>query len=168
MTSEMGTSDMGKSDMSRTGRTFTGRHMAVILVSFFGVVIAVNLTMAYFASATFGGLVVDNSYVASQKFNGWLEKAREEAALGWSIEAGRGADQRLAVSLTSAAGPMDDAVITAQARHPLGRLPERELTFRALGNGHYESLEPLQEGRWIVHLRATALGADLNHIVDLQ
>ncbi|HWJ70301.1 MAG TPA: FixH family protein [Sphingobium sp.] len=157
-----------KNDMSRAGRTFTGRHMAAILVSFFGVVIAVNLTMAYFASATFGGLVVDNSYVASQKFNGWLAKAREEAALGWSIKAGRGADQRLAVSLTSGGAPLDEAVITAHARHPLGRMPERDLTFRGLGDGHYESLEPLQEGRWIVHLRATAQGADLNHIVDLQ
>jgi len=161
--------NMGKNDMSRAGRpAFTGRHMAAILVSFFGVVIAVNLTMAYFASATFGGLVVDNSYVASQKFNGWLEKAREEAALGWTLDAARGADDRLAVSLTSAGAPLDDALITAHARHPLGRLPERDLTFRPLGNGHYESLEPLQAGRWIVHLRATVAGADLNHIVDLR
>jgi len=157
-----------KNDVRRTGKTFTGRHMAIILVSFFGVVIAVNLTMAYYASATFGGLVVDNSYVASQKFNGWLAKAREEAALGWAIDAARGADQRLAVSLTAGGAPLDEAVITAHARHPLGRMPERELTFRALGSGHYESLEALQEGRWIIHLRATAQGADLNHIVDLQ
>lgn len=155
-----------------TGKTsrgrFTGRHMAAILISFFGVVIVVNLTMAYFASATFGGLVVDNSYVASQKFNGWLEKAREEKALGWSLEAARGPDQRLMVTLTSAGASMSDAVITAQARHPLGRMPERTLSFRALGNGHYESLEPLQAGRWIIHLRASAQGADFNQIVDLQ
>jgi len=54
-----------------TGR-FTGWHMTFILVSFFAVVIAVNLTMAHFASSTFGGLVVENSYVASQKYDGWL------------------------------------------------------------------------------------------------
>lgn len=158
-----------KDDMREARRRhFTGRHMATILLSFFGVVIAVNLTMAWFASATFGGLVVDNSYVASQKFNGWLEKAREEAALGWSMDAARGADQRLMATLTNAGAPLDEAHITAHVRHPLGRLPERELTFRPLGNGHYESLEPLEAGRWIVHLRATAHGTDFNQIVDLQ
>ena len=52
---------------------FTGRHMAMILVTFFGIVIAVNITMARYASSTFGGLVVDNIYVASLNFNGWLE-----------------------------------------------------------------------------------------------
>ena len=52
-----------------TGRTFTGWHMATILVSFFAIVVGVNLLMARFATSTFGGVVVENSYVASQQFN---------------------------------------------------------------------------------------------------
>jgi nitrogen fixation protein FixH len=43
--------------------------MAMILVAFFAVVIAVNLLMARLAISTFGGVVVENSYVASQHFN---------------------------------------------------------------------------------------------------
>jgi nitrogen fixation protein FixH len=148
-------------------RTFTGRHIAAILVTFFGVVIGVNFTMAYFASATFGGLVVDNSYVASQKFNGWLEKAREEKALGWTLNAARTADHHVGVTLTSAGQAMPDARIEALVRHPLGRAPERTLAFRALGNGRYESLQPLPAGRWVVHLHAAAHGRQLNRIVDL-
>jgi nitrogen fixation protein FixH len=54
-------------------RTFTGWHMALILIGFFAVVVGVNLLMARFASSTFGGVVVENSYVASQQFNGWLK-----------------------------------------------------------------------------------------------
>ena len=54
-------------------RPFTGYHMTAILVAFFGVVIVVNFVMARYAVATFGGTVVDNSYVASQEFNGWLK-----------------------------------------------------------------------------------------------
>jgi nitrogen fixation protein FixH len=50
----------------------TGRKVAAIFVVFFGVIMAVNFTMASFASSTFGGVVVKNSYVASQKYNGWL------------------------------------------------------------------------------------------------
>ena len=44
-------------------RTFTGWHMAVITISFFAVIIAVNLTLAVFASTSWTGLVVANSYV---------------------------------------------------------------------------------------------------------
>jgi nitrogen fixation protein FixH len=61
------------------GRQFTGgtwRRM----VAFFGVVIAVNLTMARLAIGSFGGVVVENSYVASQKFNGWLDRPRAGGA----------------------------------------------------------------------------------------
>jgi hypothetical protein len=59
-------------------RPFTGRHMAMIMIAFFGVVIAVNVLMARFAVSTFGGVVVENSYVASQHFNRWLDEARVE------------------------------------------------------------------------------------------
>ena len=57
----------------------TGRKIAAIFVLFFGVIMAVNFTMASFASSTFGGVVVPNSYVASQKYNDWLAAAREQA-----------------------------------------------------------------------------------------
>jgi nitrogen fixation protein FixH len=67
----------------RTGE-FTGRHMLVIIIAFFGVVVAVNVTMASLASRSWSGLVVKNSYVASQQFNGVVEEARRQAALGWT------------------------------------------------------------------------------------
>ena len=65
-----------------SGRKFTGWHMTGILVAFFGVVVSVNVFMAQAAISTFDGTVVDNSYVASQKFNGWLDKAEAQKALG--------------------------------------------------------------------------------------
>ena len=148
-------------------RPFTGRHIAIILIAFFGTVIAVNFTMAYFASSTFGGLVVDNSYVASQKFNGWLAKARQEKALGWSLEAERMADGHIALTLGGGDGLMNDAHVSALIRHPLGRAPERTTAFRALGAGRYESIEALSAGRWVAHLTVAARGQTLNRIADL-
>jgi nitrogen fixation protein FixH len=56
--------------------------MAAIMVAFFAVVIAVNVYMARLASSTFTGVVVENSYVASQHFNRWLDEARAEERLG--------------------------------------------------------------------------------------
>lgn len=150
------------------GRTFTGRHMTMILVAFFGVVIAVNFTMAWFASATFGGLVVENSYVASQKFNGWLQKAREEKALDWSLDVTRGQAGHLDAALAGRGQAIDAARIDILARHPLGRLPERKLSFRNLGAGRYESVQTLPAGRWILHIEAQARGQAMHSIVDIQ
>jgi nitrogen fixation protein FixH len=123
--------------------------MTLILVAFFGIVIAVNVTMARFAVSTFGGTVVDNSYVASQHFNGWLAQARAERALGWQVAITRAADGRLIVDARDAGGRMlDDAVVTAIAHHPLGRVPEQRLQFTRGADGRYESNTALVAGRW--------------------
>lgn len=50
-------------------KEFTGRHMLAIMLAFFGVIIAVNGVMATFATRSWSGLVVENTYVASQQFN---------------------------------------------------------------------------------------------------
>ena len=79
---------------------FTGKHMLAIMVVFFGVVIAVNILMARLATQTFSGVVVDNSYVASQHYNSWLDEAAKEKALGWKASVERRADGRLLVRFT--------------------------------------------------------------------
>lgn len=61
----------------------TGAKVAAITVAFFGVIIAVNLGMAYKAVTTFPGLQVANSYDASQEFDK-IRLAQE--ALGWSVK----------------------------------------------------------------------------------
>ena len=133
-------------------REFTGRHMAAILIAFFGVVIVVNLVMARFAVGTFGGIVVENSYVASQEFNRWLAQAEESKALGWEAQVERGEDGTLAVTLS---GTPSGVTLTAEARHPLGRQPDADLSFAYLGSRRFVSRETLSAGRWIVRLAAT-------------
>lgn len=134
----------------RPPRPFTGRHMAIIMVAFFSVVVAVNMFMARQASATFGGVVVDNSYVASQHFNRWLDEAAAEQALGWKADVTRAPDGRLALTFDGPAA----ATITAEARHPLGRAPNVRLRFAAQGEGRFVSAEPLPAGRWRLRLAA--------------
>ena len=136
-------------------KAFTGRHMAMIMVGFFGVIIAVNFTMARYATSTFGGIVVENSYVASQEFNGWLEEAKKQRALGWDAVTTWRPDNRLAVRLT---GVPAGAKVSATARHPLGRLPDREIAFVPNGNGRVLSTSELPDGRWLLRLEVTAGG----------
>lgn len=133
---------------------FTGRHMAMIIVAFFAVVIAVNLLMARYATSTFGGVVVENSYVASQHFNTWLEEAEREKALGWAAETQRQADGRLAIVLTGA--PAEGVALIADARHPLGRLPDQQLRFQRQADGRFVSEQALPAGRWRLRIEANA------------
>jgi nitrogen fixation protein FixH len=132
---------------------FTGRHMTAILVGFFGVVIAVNLLMASFATSTFGGIVVENSYVASQQFNGWLDDARRQRALGWDAVTTWRPDDRLAVQLS---GVPAGARVAAFAHHPLGRLPDRAIAFEPNGDNRFLSTSELPAGRWLLRLEVTA------------
>lgn len=124
-------------------KRFSGRHMTAILLAFFGVVVAVNLTMAMVATRTFGGTVVENSYVASQKYNGWLEAARKQQQLGWTIEPRLDEQRHVNVSIS-----VDGARISGFARHPLGREADVPLTF----GDDLRSAQVLPPGRWAVHL----------------
>jgi nitrogen fixation protein FixH len=80
----------------------TGRKVAMFTVGAFGVIIAVNLLMAYKAVSTFPGLEVRNSYVASQKF----DSARAaQVALGWTMTPEYdAADRRLYLNFVDAEG----------------------------------------------------------------
>lgn len=65
-------------------REITGRHVFLVFAFAFGVIITVNLTLAYNAVRTFPGLEVKNSYVASQSFD--LDRTAQEG-LGWDVSA---------------------------------------------------------------------------------
>ena len=148
-------------------RTFTGWHMALILISFFAVVIAVNLTMARFASSTFGGVVVENSYVASQQFNGWLKQASAEQALGWKGTITRDGDGRAMLQLSDNTGkPITAAKVTAVAEHPLGRRPATALVLHETVPGTYAA--PLEKGRWRLRITVEAQAKAWRMMGDVQ
>lgn len=135
---------------------FTGKHITVILVAFFGVVIAVNLIMARAASRTFGGVVVENSYVASQHYNKWLDQAARQKALGWAAKVNRTATGKVAIVMTGA--PASGLTLSALARHPLGRLPDQALTFQRQADGSFVAQQDLLAGRWKLRIEAEAEG----------
>ena len=147
-------------------RSFTGRHMAMIMVAFFGVVIAVNITMATLARQTFGGTVVDNSYVASQQYNGWLAAARAQDALGWAAGISLDAVRHPVLAITPAAG----AGFTASgvASHKLGRAPAIDLAFVADDAGRLVARQALPPGRWQVAITLRRAGQSAHLAAELQ
>lgn len=61
-----------------------GIHVLGMFTIGFGIIIAVNLTLAFNAVKTFPGLEVKNSYVASQSFD--ADRSAQQA-LGWEVSA---------------------------------------------------------------------------------
>ncbi|WP_338080252.1 FixH family protein [Croceicoccus sediminis] len=145
---------MSKSPSAAKPR-FTGKHMTAILVGGFGVVVAVNMLMATLATSSFGGVVVENSYVASQNFNEWLDRAEQSEALDYAVSPVHRADGR--VTLTTEGVPAGSQV-TAIARHPLGHMPDEALTFVLTSDGTWASTRPLPEGRWTLRFDIKANG----------
>lgn len=149
-----------------TVKAFTGWHMAVILVSFFAVVVGVNVLMARFATSTFGGVVVENSYVASQQFNGWLKEASAEQALGWKGLIARDGDGRATLRLVDKTGkPITGANVTAVAEHPLGQRPAKALVLHEAASGTYAA--PLEAGRWRLRVTVEVQGKAWRMIGDV-
>ena len=65
-------------------REIKGWHVLAAFVFGFGIIVTVNLTLAFNAVRTFPGLEVKNSYVASQSFD---RDRAAQLALGWDVSA---------------------------------------------------------------------------------
>ena len=146
-----------------TTKPFTGRRMAAILIAFFGVVVGVNFTLATLATRTFGGVVVQNSYVASQKYNQWLAQAKRQDELGWKVTAALDAERRVGLAIS-----VSGTQVRGFARHPLGRAKDIPLEFDAAPEGQLRSDQALPAGRWLVHLLVQKDGNKARLIEELS
>lgn len=141
----------------RQGRTepdtgtfrLTGRHVLFSMIAFFGLIIAVNLTMATFASMTWPGLVVANSYVESQRFNERLEQARQQKALGYALDFEQTSD-----ILTLALRDIDGNGVqilggTVHIGRPVTRTEDRLIDVPAAPDGVVSMPDALAPGLWV-------------------
>lgn len=137
-------------------KEFTGRHMLAIMLAFFGVIIAVNLFMATMANRSWTGLVVKNSYVASQQFNRKREEGRAQAALGWTTTL-EVRDGRVAYGIVDAAGKaVPLGKVTAIFRRPASESEDTSLTLEPAGAGRFAVAQPIRDGVWIVEVDSEA------------
>jgi nitrogen fixation protein FixH len=133
-------------------RELTGRHVLVITVSAFAVIIAVNLTLAWQAVSTFPGLEVKNSFVASQGFNG--RKAAQEA-LGWELEPSY-RDGRIDLAFQDRDGvPVRVAKLEVLVGRTTTTADDAWPEFTAMGDVYSAPLA-LARGKWMVKVTAEA------------
>jgi nitrogen fixation protein FixH len=142
---------------------FTGRHMLLTTVAFFGVVISVNVTMAYLASSSWSGLVVENTYVASQEFNGKAAAMKAMAASGivgtLSLK-----DNAIHYNIATRDGaPADVDAVTATFKRPVGDHEDFQVALGQVSAGRFQTVHRVAAGEWIVEVLSHRQGKLVMH-----
>lgn len=138
----------------------TGWHMLGIVLTFFAVVIAVNVALAVAATGTFPGLVVANSYISSQHYDELLARAREQEKAGWRDEL-KSDGGVLRFSLAQGAGEnLHGLSVIAHVGRPSTTAEDRIFDLAPASDGSYVANSPLPPGLWEVDLTA-GRGADI-------
>jgi nitrogen fixation protein FixH len=109
-------------------REFTGWHMLGLMVGGFGIIIAVNLTLAWNAIATFPGLETRNSYVISQNFQ--ADRAAQNA-LQWDVSAA-----------------IEDGVLTVAILDASSNPVQGEITRATLGRATHTGQDSTPDFAW--------------------
>lgn len=133
-------------------REITGWHVTAMFAATFGVIIAVNLTLAFQAVRTFPGLEVKNSYVASQSFD--ADRASQEA-LGWTgaLEARAG---QVMLTLDAEGAPAPARIVDARLGRTTHTAADRQLQFEVTREGWVANAPDLEAGAWSLWLLAEA------------
>jgi len=139
----------------------TGRKVLAITVSAFGVIIAVNVLLAYKAVSTFPGLEVANSYVASQTFD---RDRAAQVALGWTLAAEydkSGSTMEL-VFTGSNGHPAEVMDLSVLIGRPTEAKDDRWPVFVREGSAFRAPVE-LGPGKWMMKVEAHAPDGTLFH-----
>ncbi len=133
-------------------RNFTGWHMAFTMISFFGVIIGVNIVLAIFASKSWTGLVVKNSYIASQNFNRDAGIARQQHAKGWRLTSIVDHGKVVVTILDQADRPISGLTVAAVLQRPTTEAEDEAHEFQEIGAGKYRSRTAVRPGAWLVDI----------------
>jgi nitrogen fixation protein FixH len=135
---------------------FTGKHMLITMLSFFGVVIGVNLTMAWLANSSWSGLIVSNGYVASQSFNSDLQHIRAQQSLGWAVKLTHGATEIRFSVKDKRGNHVDGLNLTGAVKRTVTDRDDIQLKFSETAPGEYTSSAAMAPGLWEVFIEAKA------------
>ncbi|MBW9089908.1 FixH family protein [Rhizobium wenxiniae] len=151
------------STASQKGFVFTGWHMAGVMVLFFGTIISVNVFMAYNAVTTWSGLVVPNTYVASQQFNGKVAQARALAASGVNGRLAVTADGASYEVLDADGQPVEADRLVLNFKRPVGEHQDFSIEMVAGAPGVFHASREVLPGHWIVEAIAERGGERILH-----
>jgi nitrogen fixation protein FixH len=145
-----------------SGPVFTGRAFLICLLVGFGVVFAMNFTMAYLAIKTFAGVEVPSSFEASQTFGAELAKASLQQGLGWHVDAHL-ARRPQTVDLVDVAVDFRDRTghspaglsVVGRLEHLSDKARDRDAQLVETAPGHFTgTISNVSDGGWLFVVEA--------------
>ena len=145
----------------RAAFELNGRHVLLVTLSFFAMVIAVNAAFIVFALNSYPGEQERKSYRQGLNYNAVLEAREAQAALGWRAVIKRadreGGSVRIVVAYARSNGrPIDGLSLSGALRRPASSEGERTVGFTPLGGGRYEARTVAAAGAWDLTVAATS------------
>jgi len=148
-------------------RPITGRFVLIAVISFFAVVIGVNLVMMRLAIATLPGTEVDSAYSASLAYQKEIQAARQQDKLDWRVDAHveRHADGMTRLNVHAKAGdglPLAGLSVSSRLERPTDRRADEAFEVEETGGGSYRgTAHGVAAGQWDLVIEANRGGKRL-------
>ena len=152
---------------SSAPRPITGRFVLIAVVSFFAVVIGVNMVMMRLAIATLPGTEVDSAYSASLTYQKEIQAARRQNQRDWKVDAHieRQPDGTARLSLDARAqdgAPLAGLSVFGRLERPTDRRADQAFEMTEGGGGSYRgAAQGVAAGQWDLVIEADRDGQRL-------
>ena len=153
--------------MTEKGK-LTGRHVLIMVIAFFGVMLAANVIFIRAAVTTYPGVTEDKSYIHGVKYNDTLAERAAQAELGWAAEVTEvtreGEAGRIVIRMAKDHTALTSLSIEGALKRPASADADQPLAFKPLGEGLYGAeVAAFAPGVWDMTLRAeNSLGEALD------
>lgn len=128
--------------------------MIMVLALFFGVIIGVNLLLAWFAVESWSGMTAKNGYVASIDFEGKRQAFERQEKRGWRSTMVVKNGQLTFVVRDKAGNPIRDLHVTAFAGRTVTEAEDQQLKLAEVKPGTYQATFKGANGIWQFDLHA--------------
>lgn len=130
----------------------SGRHVLLMLLGFFGIVLGVNIVMMRAAITTFGGTQTASSYQAGLNFAKDQAEAHAQAERQWDVGidvTGTAGARVFAFALKDAQGRwIEGGTVKARLVHPADVRRDLVLEPVAVAPGRYRAMAAVPDGQW--------------------
>jgi len=134
---------------AKAQKELTGRHVLLMLLAFFGVMLAVNIYFTVAAVKTFRGEDVPRSYRQGLEYNQTIAARSLQNDMGWSVRVNHNDSDIILMFQDKTGHPINNLNIEAKLRHPVDTDQDRNIDFSSKLGGRYIARQTEKiDGRW--------------------
>ncbi|GLQ21633.1 FixH family protein [Algimonas porphyrae] len=145
-------------DEQDAGWRLTGRHVLLLMVGFFGIIIATSIVFTTLAVTSFRGEDVERSYRQGLDYNTTLSDRAVQSELGWGAAvnvSGEVDNRTLVVQLSDSGGAViTGTTFTGGLRHPVDSTLDHRIDLETHGDGIARADISGLLGQWTLEVSA--------------